>query len=139
MYKFSDLSKRRMDGVDELLKSVVYEALKVSIVDFGIAWRGGVRTAEQQNELYKQGRSYKDGYEEKSKHQSGKALDILPYIDGQAIDLEENRHYYYILIGVIMSTAKRMEINLRSGANWDQNEVWSSDQKLNDLPHFELM
>ncbi|MBS3789201.1 hypothetical protein KGY79_13530, partial [Candidatus Bipolaricaulota bacterium] len=78
MYKFSDLSKRRMGGVDERLVALMYEALKNSPVDFGIAWRGGRRTAKEQKELFVKGRSYKDGYDKMSKHQTGHAIDVLP-------------------------------------------------------------
>jgi peptidoglycan L-alanyl-D-glutamate endopeptidase CwlK len=128
-----------MDGVDKLLISVMYEALKSSPVDFGIAWRGGVRTAQEQHELYLNGHSYKDGYNKKSKHQTGRAIDVLAYQNGDPVLPEKDPNLYYIIIGTIMSTAKRMEVDIRSGANWDQDEVWSKDQKLNDIPHFELM
>jgi peptidoglycan L-alanyl-D-glutamate endopeptidase CwlK len=128
-----------MNGVDGLLVSVMYEALKVTPVDFGIAWRGGLRTAKEQKELYLEGRSYKDGYNKLSKHQIGKAIDILAYQNANPIPPEKDLNLYYILIGTIMSTAKRMEVNLISGANWDQDEIWSKDQKLIDLPHFELV
>lgn len=125
-----------MNGVDELLVSILYEALKSSPVDFGIAWKGGLRDAEEQYDLYLDGKSYKDGYNKKSKHQTGKAIDVLPYVKGEPTT---DSMYYYILIGVIMTTARRMEVKLRSGADWDMDSEFTTDQKLNDLPHFELM
>ncbi|MBS3777306.1 MAG: hypothetical protein KGY70_19085 [Bacteroidales bacterium] len=136
MYRFSDLSKQRMEGVSETLKAVMYEALKNSPVDFGIAWKGGKRDAEEQNELFQDGASLKDGYNQKSKHQEGKAIDVLPYVKGEYTTEEK---YYYILIGVIMTTANHMEINIRNGGDWDKDGEYVTDHNFIDLPHFELI
>ena len=136
MYKFSELSRQRMKGVDNRLIALMHESLKDSPIDFGIAWMGGVRTAQEQNRLYKEGRSQKDGYRNKSKHQSGKAIDVLPYVKGKYTTEDK---YYFILIGVIMSTAKHIEVSIRSGGDWDKDGEYVTDQNFKDLPHFELI
>ena len=135
-YKLSKLSKKRLEGVDTKLKALIEEALDDSPVDFGIAWKGGKRTAKEQKQLYKKGVTTKDGYERMSKHQIGQAVDVLPYVAGQ-VNLEEK--YYYIIIGVVMSTAKRMGLNIRSGGDWDSDGEYVTDHDLKDLPHFELI
>ena len=50
----------------------------------GIPGTGGKRTAEEQNGLYKLGKSKADGYKRKSYHQSGNAFDIYGYVNGKA-------------------------------------------------------
>ena len=82
-YSFGRTSKRRMNGVDATLQLVAAHALANSSVDMSVSWRGGLRTAEQQKELFDAGNSRCDGYDKKSYHQSGKALDIVPYYKGK--------------------------------------------------------
>jgi peptidoglycan L-alanyl-D-glutamate endopeptidase CwlK len=136
MYKFSDLSERRMEGVDNRLITLMRESLRNSPVDFGVAWLGGKRTAKQQNSRYVKGYSQKDGYKRISKHQTGHAIDVLPYVHGEPVTDDK---YYYIIIGVIMATAKHMGIAIRNGGDWDQDGEYVTDQKLKDLGHFELL
>jgi len=136
MWRFSDLSERRMEGVDFRLITLMRESLRNSPVDFGIAWRGGKRTAKEQKELYLKDRSNADGYNKMSKHQIGHAIDVLPYVHGEPV-LDDK--YYYILIGVIMATAKHIGLNIRNGGDWDRDGEYVTDQSLKDLPHFELL
>ena len=82
-YVFGRTSKRRAKDVSQHLTDVAEEALATSSVDMTIPWRGGLRSAEQQNEIYKRKASKADGYIKKSYHQSGKALDVIPYFDGE--------------------------------------------------------
>ena len=86
MYKFGDISKRRMQGVNELLTECAIRALsKNTRNDMTIPYMGGLRTAQQQNEIFKNGYSKCDGYKIQSYHQSGKALDVSPVILQKAI------------------------------------------------------
>ena len=84
MFKFGKASIRRMKGVNDLLVMVAQRALSMSTIDMTIPWMGGVRTAEEQNAIFKKGYSQRDGYTKKSYHQSGEALDIAPYKNGLA-------------------------------------------------------
>lgn len=84
MFKFSERSINRMEGVDDRLVQIANAALSISKVDFGIPKDGGLRTAERQKELYQYGKSNCDGYRDKSYHQTGKALDFYAYVDGKA-------------------------------------------------------
>ena len=77
-FKLSKTSLGQLEGVDERLVECVKLALTKSTVDFGVA--SGMRTAEEQNELFKAGLSKCDGYEKLSYHQSGKAVDFYGWV-----------------------------------------------------------
>ncbi len=135
-YKLSNSSNRRLKGVSPNLIEVVKLALKRTPIDFGIAWMGGLRTAEDQNKLFKEDRSTKDGYEKKSKHQYGEAIDFQPYVNGK---LDRSEHNYLIIIGVFFACANELGINIRSGLNWDKDQVFITDQNFQDAPHIEII
>jgi len=95
MFKFSDKSRERMQGVDDDIQRVFNYAITITPIDFGIPRDGGLRAAERQNVLYNtinedgERLSKCDGYEDISKHQANKegksdALDFYAYVDGKA-------------------------------------------------------
>ncbi len=55
MFNFSQRSKDKMKGVHPDLIKVMEEAIRISPIDFAIVQ--GVRTQEEQNALYEQGRT----------------------------------------------------------------------------------
>jgi len=80
-FAYGTSSVRRMQGVDQYLVLTAYVSLAYSPYDMSIPWRGGKRTAPEQNELFLEKASKCDGYTLESFHQSGKALDIVPWVD----------------------------------------------------------
>lgn len=74
---------KRAEEVTRDLVAVAEEALSLSVIDMTIPWRGGLRTALQQNAIFKAGNSRADGFDKKSYHQSGMALDVIPWVDGE--------------------------------------------------------
>ena len=83
-FSFGKTSNRRLKNVNEILVMTAELALRFSdVVDMTIPWRGGLRTAEQQKELFEAGNTRCDGYVKKSYHQSGNALDIVPWYKGK--------------------------------------------------------
>ncbi len=84
MFSLSKSSMERRKGVDERLIEISDLAIQITKVDFGHPGDAGVRTAKRQKELFDKGLSKADGYERKSYHQSGKALDFYAYVNGQA-------------------------------------------------------
>ena len=84
MFRFSKTSNLRRLGVDCRLIQVSDLALEISVVDFGIPKYGGKRTAEDQYDLFINGKSRADGTNDFSYHQSGKALDFYAFVDGKA-------------------------------------------------------
>lgn len=77
-FKFGTRSMQRMDGVHPLLQQCAISALAKSQYDMTIPWMGGLRTADEQKEIFNRGASRCDGVEILSNHQSGNALDIEP-------------------------------------------------------------
>jgi peptidoglycan L-alanyl-D-glutamate endopeptidase CwlK len=134
-YKWSSKSLSQLKTVDDKLILLFNEVLKVSPFDLGIPDLGGKRTPEQQFALYKAGKSKCDGFDRKSYHQSGQALDVFVYLDGK-VTWEPD--VYKVLSGAVFSKAKELGINnLRWGGDWNSN--WDfSDEGFRDFVHFEL-
>lgn len=126
-FKLSSTSRKRLDGVNPVLVEVVCRALEITKVDFGIPASGGLRTAEQQNALYKAGLSKLDGYKNKSNHQSGNAVDVFAYVDGKASWDEDDLTH---VATAMLAAASELGVALRWGGHW-RNFV--------DMPHFELI
>lgn len=76
-YQFSQRSLDNLKGVNPLLVEVCHMALKYSKVDFGVIQ--GVRSLEEQKELYKMGASQTMN----SKHLRGHAVDVMAYFKGR--------------------------------------------------------
>jgi len=81
----------------------------------------GYRTAERQNNLYKNGLSNCDGYVTISKHQKGRAADLVVMVDGVA---HWGRHWWYEKLGSFWE---------RRGGKWGGR--WTSPY---DPYHFEM-
>ena len=127
MYKLSNRSLSRLEGVKPLLIAIVVEAIQTSPYDFGIPRSGGLRTADQQNILYKHGVSQRDGYRRKSYHQTGKAFDIYGYVDGKAT---WNKDVLTAIADHIKKVAlERYKVVLTWGGDW---------RKFVDMPHFQI-
>jgi peptidoglycan L-alanyl-D-glutamate endopeptidase CwlK len=92
MYKFGNRSKERAKDVNVVLFKCAEEALRRSKYDMTIPWMGGKRTAEEQEEIFKEGNSKCDGYEKVSYHQSGQAIDVIP-VDGGYSNTRAMNHF----------------------------------------------
>lgn len=131
MYSFSEKSLKNMDGINPRLKEVMIESIKRSPIDFGIPADGGKRTAMRQNELFKKKLSNADGYKKIGKHQTGDAVDVFAFVDGQA---SWDEGHLSMIAGVVLSTAAEMGVQMRWGGTFgsDNFKGW-------DKPHFELL
>lgn len=127
MFKLSERSKRHLDGVNPLLVSVVCRALEITKIDFGIPATGGFRTAGQQNALFKVGKSKLDGYTNKSNHQSGNAVDVFAYVDGDTSWDEDDLTH---VATAMLAAASELGVSLRWGGHW---------RGFVDMPHFEVV
>ena len=84
-HRWGKTSRKRMEGVNPILIEFAERLLHESPYDLTIPWMGGLRTPEEQREIYDRGASRCDGVEKKSYHQSGNAIDIVAYaktVDG---------------------------------------------------------
>lgn len=84
-YAFGRKSLLRANEVNHYLLRTAVVALMFSNNDMSIPWRGGKRTAAEQKGLFDDGASRCDGYIKKSYHQSGEALDLVPYVQGATL------------------------------------------------------
>jgi len=129
-------SKNNLKGVHPSLVKVIEEAIKNTPIDFTVT--SGVRTTNEQQALYAQGRTAKgsivtnaDGVKNKSNHQAksdgyGHAIDFCPYVNGK---LDWNTESNFKIIAKhILETAKRLGISVEWGGTW----------KFKDLPHIQL-
>ena len=149
MYELSQRSLDRLEGVDERLVKVVCDAIKHTVIDFGVI--EGLRTIERQQELVNKGASQTM----KSKHLDGLAVDLMAYVDGRGC-WETN---VYDEIADAMKRAAQAEgVAIRWGAAWHINNIaeyeGTMEDAMNDYidlrrsegkrpfidaPHFELM
>lgn len=133
--KFSELSDKRLKTCDKRLQSIMYRAIQVTDVDFGIA--EGYRTVERQQELFKEGKTKIDGITAISNHNVNPsiAVDIYGYVNGKA---DYSVPVMCYLAGLIRACAIELGYKIRWGGNWDQDGEILTDQNFDDLPHFEL-
>lgn len=125
------LSKRSLDrlvGVNPSLVAVFNKACES--MPFDITVLEGLRTAERQAELLKQGATKV----QVSRHMSGNAIDIAPY----PIDWNDTERFK-IVAHHMFAAAKELGIVIRWGGNWSrQDETVKPTSSFVDMPHFEL-
>ncbi len=131
MYKFGSRSIKRMEGVDQALVDVAVRALEISSnridgIDFTIPKYGGLRTAKDQKKLFDRGASRADGVTNKSRHQLGKALDVIAYVDGSASFEDEHLHKVAVCM---LQAANELNVKLEWGGHW---------KTFKDLPHYQI-
>ena len=127
IFRLSERSRVNMQGVDPRLIRIAEMAIAITRIDFGIPSDGGIRTAERQNELFKAGKSKLDGYNKKSEHQSGKALDFYAFVDGKAS--WEKEHLAQVAAAFLQS-ASMLGIKVNWGGLW---------KSFLDMPHIQLV
>ena len=82
MKNWDSRSVKNINTTKKILQVLSQKILHKLIYSVVVLDNGGLRTAEQQNEIYKQGFSKCDGYNKKSYHQSGLAIDYVPKVNG---------------------------------------------------------
>ena len=148
-YKLSTKSQERLIGVEPELKEIVYEAIKVTKVDFGVI--EGLRTEEKQKQLVESGASQTM----KSQHLEGRAVDLMAYIGGRG---SWELSVYDEIADAMKEAAIKVDVAVRWGAAWTVTDIreWEGtmEEAMNsyidtrrgqgrrpfiDAPHFELM
>lgn len=126
MFSLSSSSKQHRNGVDRRLIEISDLAIKITKIDFGIPEFGGVRTTEEQGELYADGKSKADGVNNLSNHQSGNALDFYAFINGKA----SWEHEHLAMVAAAHLQAASM---LGYKINW--GGLWKSTKSTNGIPY----
>ena len=128
MYQLSDRSLNRLGGVDPRLVEVIKKAITLTKVDFGIPEYGGLRTVEEQKKLFQTGRSKADGVSRPSYHQTGRAVDVYAYINGEA---SWDRCHLSKVANAVLQAANQLGYTVNWGGLW-------KSFKGGDYPHFQI-
>jgi hypothetical protein len=148
MFKLSNRSLERLEGVNPPLAEVVEKAITLTNIDFGVTC--GLRTMEEQQALVDKGASQTM----KSKHLEGNAVDVVAYI-GSRITWELN--VYDDIADAFKAAAQDIGLGIRWGAAWHIPDIREWDQSMEaamnsyvdlrrsegrrpfiDAPHFEI-
>ena len=133
MPKFASKSLKNYKELHPDLQRLLAEAIKY--VDFSIIC--GFRSKEDQDNAYTRGTSKVQWPDSKHNSYPSEAADIVPYYkDGPHIRWND-KNGLYLFIGFIKGIAASMNINIRTGADWD-GDYDTKDQSFHDLPHIEL-
>ena len=132
MPEFSDRSLRRLSTVHPDLQILFQEVVK----HFDCTVVSGLRTLEEQQALYAKGRpegnivTYADGVERRSNHQSGNAVDVVPYPSGYS-DAKKIRDFGWYVLGVaqMLKSYGAIDNDIKWGGKW---------KRFKDYPHFEI-
>jgi len=149
MYKLSQRSLDRLDGVKPELVDVVKRAIELTTIDFGVVQ--GLRTEEEQKALVEKGASKTM----KSKHLTGDAVDLMAYIGGRGC---WELNVYDEIADAMKASAIELGVSIRWGAAWTVSDLreWegTAEEAMNsyvdvrraegkrpfiDAPHFELV
>jgi|TARA_R110000803_G_scaffold114921_2_gene183359 peptidoglycan L-alanyl-D-glutamate endopeptidase CwlK len=125
-FQLSNNSMMNLAGVDSRLIDIADVAIKLSPIDFGIPSTGGLRTTEDQAKLFEEGVSKADGVNNKSYHQTGKALDVYAYVDGKA---SWDKLHLATIAAAMLQASSQLGYELKWGGLW---KSWQ------DYPHFEI-
>lgn len=136
MPQFGKRSLKQINTVHQDLATILHYAIQV--YDFSVI--SGKRTAEEQFNLFKKGRvkigdswvitdrskvvTYKDGINSKSNHQSGRAVDLMPYPSGY-----KDQKEFFQLAGVIKGVAGILKKygSIEHEIEWGY-DLWSWDE-----------
>lgn len=119
-FTFSARSAQRMAGVHPDLQRVVRAALAQSSVDFAVI--EGLRTRKRQTELVAAGASKTMN----SRHLTGHAVDLAPYIAGQ---IRWDWPPFHEIARAMKAAAAELGVPIVWGGDW---------RTFKDGPHFEL-
>jgi peptidoglycan L-alanyl-D-glutamate endopeptidase CwlK len=134
-YSFGKGSQEKLMQLRRELRRICYAILDKEIVDFGLVY--SYRDEQEQNKAYKSGASQLEFPNSKHNTLPSDAVDIQTYIAGKGYSTD-TRHAIF-LAGLFMSTAIELgyKDKVRWGGNWDMDGEIMTDQKFQDLMHFE--
>ncbi len=133
MNKASKRTMNNLYGVHHKMVALVGYALAISEQDFFV--NEGLRTAEKQNQYFKEGASQIDGYTKRGKHQDDPTTED---IDGRAVDVyyvgwkntdSNNDPRWEKVYKAFRTAANNLNIKIVFGADW---------KSFVDKPHIEL-
>ena len=119
-FKLSKRSLDNLEGVHPALVTVIKRAIQITPIDFAVI--DGLRTIEEQKKLFEAGATKTMN----SRHLTGHAVDIAPFVNGR---LRWDWPLFHKLAKAVKEAAAEDKIRI----------VWGGDWKtFPDGPHFEL-
>ena len=98
----------------------------------------GRRGEVEQNELYRTGFSQRKYPYSMHNQSPSVGVDAMPYHDCEPHLRWEDIESTYNFIGYVQGIADLLDIEIRSGADWNMNDEFD-DQSFVDVAHFELV
>ena len=123
-FDLSARSRQHLQGVHDDLIQVVEQAIRETEVDFGVL--EGMRNLERQQKLFMRKATLLDGVTRKSRHQTGHAVDLGVFVDGE---LRWDWPLYHKVARAMKNAAKQLGTPLEWGGDW---------KRFPDGPHFQL-
>jgi len=120
MFKLSERSLGRLEGVHPDLVKVVKRAIEITDLDFAVL--EGVRSLETQQEYLKKGATTTL----RSRHLTGHAVDLGAFLGGS---VRWEWPLYVTLSKAVKQAAKELNVPIEWGGDW---------KKFKDGPHFQL-
>lgn len=111
VFALGTASLKELDGVNPYLVATVKRAIQITTQDFTV--HDGIRTVEEQKKFVAQGFSKTM----KSKHLEGRAVDLVPWIDGKP------RWWWpqiYQIAAAMCLASRELKTNIVWGCAWDR-------------------
>ena len=149
MYRWGKSSVKYINTVNDILQILAHRIISRVIYDLSVLNTGGLRTAEMQHDIFLTGNSECDGYKKKSYHQSGLAIDFVPYIDGKntwsnGLAFLTNAKTIFECWDEMVAAGENQGYYLHWGGYWGDKDL-DGDQLLEitdklgwDMAHFEF-
>ena len=120
MYFLGKRSTDNLKGVHPDLVKVVQRAISITKQDFAVI--EGLRSKERQEQLVKEGKSQTTN----SRHLTGHAVDIVPWVDGKP---SWDWKFYSEVRSAMIQAAGELGVEIEWGGNW---------KTFKDGPHWQL-
>lgn len=120
MFRLSERSLSRLEGVHPDLVRVIKRAIQITECDFAVL--EGLRSRERQKELVAQGSSKTMN----SRHLTGHAADLGAWVDGT---ISWDWTHYYKIAEAMKQAADELDIFIEWGGDW---------KSFKDGPHWQL-
>lgn len=111
VFTLGTASLKELDGVNPYLVATVKRAIQITTQDFTV--HDGIRTVEEQRKFVAQGFSKTM----KSKHLEGRAVDLVPWIDGKP------RWWWpqiYLIAAAMCLASRELKTSVVWGCVWDR-------------------
>ena len=128
MFTIGARSQERLSGVNPNILNLVYAAIKITKIDFGVAEYGGFRSSADQYKLFLDHKSHADGTINKSQHQTGRAVDFYA-LDPDTGKASWDKGLMAQVACAFFQAAKELNLKITWGG------LFTS---IDDYPHIEL-